>query len=393
MLSEVELRLFKCFEHLRLPLRPLTVLSGLNASGKSSVIQALALLHQTMHGHEWSTRLILNGSAVQLGTVSDVVDEVYGRRDAFEIGLADDDVFYRWAFGGEPGDMSVEVVSVSVEGEESRNPEFLRHLLPREKYASASSLTTRLRNLAYITAERVGPREVYQLEDQRAAAAVGPRGEQAISLLYSGRDEQALPGLALGTPRTRLSQVIARMGTFFPGFSMSIRQVPDANYVTLGLRTSTATGHHRPIHTGFGVTQTLPVVVAALSASEGDILLIENPEVHLHPMGQALMGQFLAEAANAGVQVIVETHSDHVLNGVRRSVKAGGISSDDVAIHFFRPRVSSDDMAIYSFRSRVEGEAQVTSPQINQFGGIDDWPDGFFDQFDRDMRFFAGWGA
>ena len=392
MLSEVELTLFKCFEHLRLPLCPLTVLSGLNASGKSSVIQALVLLHQTMHGNEWSTRLILNGSGVQLGTVGDVVDtvgdvadEVYSRKrafgytPAFGIGLADGDVSYRWVFNGEPGDMSAEVVSISVEGEESKNPETLRHLLPPRGNAAASSLTNRLRNLAYITAERVGPRELYQLEDQHAAAAVGPRGEHAVSLLYSGREEQALPGLALdGTTRTRLSQVIARMGTFFPGFGMSVRQVQNANYVTLGLRTSNETEHHRPIHTGFGVTQTLPVVVAALSASEGDILLIENPEVHLHPMGQALMGQFLAEASNAGVQVIVETHSDHILNGVRRSVKAGGIPADDVAIHFFRPR--------------AEGESQVISPQIDQSGSIDDWPEGFFDQFDKDMNYFAGWG-
>ena len=380
MLSEVELRLFKCFQHLRLPLCPLTVLSGLNASGKSSVIQALVLLHQTMHGNEWSTRLILNGSGVQLGTVRDVSDEVYGRRGAFEIGVTDDDVSYRWAFNGEPEDMSAEVTSVSVAGQASGNPKTLRHLLPSTEVESAPSLTNRLRNLAYITAERVGPREVYQLEDQRAAAAVGPRGEHAVSLLYSGRDEQALPGLTLeGTPRIRLNQVIARMGTFFPGFGMSVRQVQNANYVTLGLRTSDETEHHRPIHTGFGVTQTLPIVVAALFAGEGDILLIENPEVHLHPKGQALMGQFLAEAANARVQVIVETHSDHILNGVRRSVKAGGVSADDVAIHFFRPR--------------AEGESQVISPQIDQFGGIDAWPEGFFDQFDKDMRFFAGWGA
>ena len=379
MLSEVELRLFKCFEHLRLPLCPLTVLTGLNASGKSSVIQALVLLHQTMHDHEWETRLDLNGSGVQLGTVSDVVDVVYGRRNAFEIGVTDDDVSYRWAFSGEPGDMSVEVVSVSVAGEESRNPEILRRLLPPNGGSSASSLTSRLRNLAYITAERVGPLELYQLEDQHAAASVGPHGEHAISLLYSGRDEQALPGLALdGTPPTRLSQVIARMRAFFPGFSMRIEKIPNANYVTLGLRTSDETGHHRPIHTGFGLTQTLPIVIAAISASEGGILLIENPEVHLHPEGQALMGQFLAEAANAGVQVIVETHSDHVLNGVRRAVKAGGFSSDDVAIHFFRPR--------------AEGESQVISPQIDQSGGIDDWPEGFFDQFDKDMNYFAGWG-
>lgn len=379
MLSEVELRLFKCFEHLRLPLQPLTVLSGLNASGKSSLIQALVLLHQTMHDHEWETRLDLNGTGVQLGTVGDVVDVVHGRKRAFEIGVTDDDVSYRWAFNGDPSDMSAEVAAVSIAGQESRNPEILRRLLPPNSRDSASSLANRLRNLAYITAERVGPRELYQLEDQHAAASVGPRGEHAVSLLYSGREEQALPGLALdGTPPTRLRQVIARMQAFFPGFSMNIQHIPNANYVTLGLRTSNETEHHRPIHTGFGVTQTLPIVIAALSASEGDILLIENPEVHLHPKGQAMMGEFLAEAANAGVQVIVETHSDHVLNGVRRAVKSGGISAESVAIHFFRPR--------------AEGEAQVISPLIDQTGGIDYWPEGFFDQFDKDMRFFAGWG-
>ena len=381
MLSEVELVLFKCFERLRLPLRPLTVLSGPNASGKSSVIQALVLLHQTMHGHEWSTRLILNGTGVQLGTVGDVVDEVHGlRRQGFEIGLLDDDTSYHWAFTGEPGDLSAEVVSVSIAGQTSRSPARLQRLLPPNENGSAAPLVSRLRNLAYITAERVGPRELYQLEDQRVAAAVGPRGEHAVSLLYEGREEQALPGLALeGTPPNRLRQVEARMQTFFPGFGMNFRQVPQANFVTLGLRTSVETEHHRPIHTGFGVTQTLPIVVAALSVNEGDLLLIENPEVHLHPMGQAMMGQFLAEAANAGVQVIVETHSDHVLNGVRRSVKSGRLAAEDVAIHFFRPR--------------VEGEAQVISPLIDQSGNIDAWPDGFFDQFDKDMRYFAGWGA
>ena len=377
MLSEVELVLFKCFERLRLPLQPLTVLSGPNASGKSSVIQALALLHQTMHGHEWSTRLILNGTGVQLGTVGDVVDEVNGQR-SFELGLLDDETSYRWVFNGEREEMSAEVIRVSIGGA-SQPLERLRCLLPTNDVGSVDPLANRLRNLAYITAERVGPREVYQLEEQRVAAAVGPRGEHAISLLYAEQGEQVLPGLTVaGAPRTRFRQVSARMQTFFPGFGMSLRPIPNTNSATLGLRTSSETEYYRPVHTGFGVTQTLPIVVAALSASVGDILLIENPEVHLHPKGQAMMGQFLAEAANAGVQVIVETHSDHVLNGVRRAVKSGGISAESVAIHFFRPR--------------AEGEAQVISPLIDQTGGIDYWPDGFFDQFDKDMNYFAGWG-
>ena len=91
MLDLLELKHFKCFEHLKLPLANLTVLSGTNASGKSSVLQALALLHQTMREHEWSNRLALNGDATQAGSVSDVVDQVWGR-DRFEIGLSDDQV-------------------------------------------------------------------------------------------------------------------------------------------------------------------------------------------------------------------------------------------------------------------------------------------------------------
>jgi predicted ATPase len=165
---------------------------------------------------------------------------------------------------------------------------------------------------------------------------------------------------------------------FFPGCGLVVQQVPQANAVTLGLRTSSDTDFHRPIHVGFGLTQVFPIVVAALSAAAGDIILIENPEVHLHPAGQSLMGQFLAEVARAGVQVILETHSDHVLNGIRRFVKAEQFKPEQVALHFFRPR--------------TDKAAQVLSPQLDRTGNVDTWPEGFFDQFDKDMNYFADWG-
>jgi predicted ATPase len=168
------------------------------------------------------------------------------------------------------------------------------------------------------------------------------------------------------------------MGTFFPGFGLIVQQIPNTNSVSLGLRSSPETDHFRPVNVGFGLTQVLPIVVAALSAKPEDILLIENPEVHLHPAGQMLMGRFLAEVAHAGVQVVVETHSDHVLSGVRRIIKASQLKADRVAIHFFRPR--------------SEGVTQVVSPSIDPSGSIDEWPDGFFDQFDQDASHFAGWG-
>ena len=389
MLRRIDLRHFKCFTLLKLPLCPLTLLSGANASGKSSVLQALALLHQTMREHEWSSRLMLNGSAVCLGAVADVIDQMHGRRSV-EITLLDDEREFQWEFTGERAEMSMEVTRVrSVHGDTGKDePKLLRHLLPwshgeaLEGSSWVGSLQARLCGLTYLTAERVGPRETYPLEDLRYAPVVGPRGEHAVGLLYSGGDARVLDGLIIeDVPPTRLRQIDAHMNRFFPGCELSVGKVPQANAVTLGLRTSKGMDFHRPVHTGFGLTQVLPIVVAALSAGKDDLLLIENPEVHLHPSGQAAMGEFLAEVAAAGVQVILETHSDHVLNGVRRAVKRGALPPEDAALHFFRLRNGEES----------DGAAQVQSPVLDRDGNLDTWPEGFFDQFDRDMNYFAGW--
>ncbi len=154
--------------------------------------------------------------------------------------------------------------------------------------------------------------------------------------------------------RPRIRQPI--LFVLYPGFHR-LQQLPRTNTVVLGLRTSRETEFHRPTHTGFGLTQILPVFVAALSEPEGGILLVENPEVHLHPAGQALMSEFLADVARAGVQVIVETHSDHVLNGIRRAVKTGRLVPEQVAIHLFKPRSAE--------------ETQVHSPALDANGNID----------------------
>lgn len=391
MITRIDLYHFKCFSLLKLPLAPLTLLSGTNASGKSSVLQALAVLHQTIREHQWSTRLMLNGLTVRLGTVADVVDQVEGRT-SLGIGLWDGEEEYQWNFEGGRTEMSMEVDRVRVRGKTLTSPTLMYQLLPildqllpagpggrsLTTRPGGRSLMTRLRGLSYLTAERLGPRDHYPLEDPQLTPVVGPAGEHAVSVLLSGEDSPVPEALALeGTPPTRLRQVEARMAGFFPGCQLTIEAIPHASAVRLGVRTSQDTRFHRPGHTGFGLTQVLPIVVAALSSESNGLLLIENPEVHLHPAGQANMGEFLAEVGASGVQVLLETHSDHVLNGVRRAVKEGKLQPEQVALHFFRPR--------------ADGGTQVESPSLDADGNIDVWPEGFFDQFDRDMNYFAGW--
>ena len=299
--------------------------------------------------------------------------------------MLDGRAWFEWEFEGERDEMSMAVrrtrgQTPAGSGWDVDGSQPLHYLLPTA--ANGCSLTGRLRRLTYLTAERLGPREYYLYDDPQLTPVVGPRGEYTASVLHSGRDNRVLPGLvSSGVPPTRFRQVEARMGRFFPGCVLAIGQIPRANAVTLGIRASSDTDFHRPVHAGFGLTQVLPIVVAALSANDGDLLLIENPEVHLHPAGQAAVGEFLAEIASAGVQVLIETHSDHVLNGVRRAVKGGMLTSDHVALHFFRPRREQE----------TDGRSQVESLEMDGSGNIDTWPEGFFDQFDKDMNDLAGW--
>ena len=232
-------------------------------------------------------------------------------------------------------------------------------------------LVGKVKDLTYISAEREGPREVYPLEDQYAMARVGPRGENAASVLYRNMDEHAADSLRLADiPPTIRHQLGARLDTFFPGCAMDVQQVENVNAVTLRISTSEAIGFVPPVHSGFGITQVFPILVAALSVPKGSLLLIENPEVHLHPAGQALMGRFMAEVAGSGIQVIVETHSDHFMDGVRIAVRDGLIAPRDATFHYF---------------ARDGSKSRVTSPKVDEDGRLSEWPTGFFDQHTENM--------
>jgi predicted ATPase len=227
-----------------------------------------------------------------------------------------------------------------------------------------------LRRLSWITAERMGPREILPLRDPHGHTQVGARGELAAGLLYWRESDDVPPGLCVpGVPPTLFHQVRARMQEFFPGCDLRVSPVEGASAVSLRLRSDSRADFQRPQNVGFGLTQLFPILVAVLAAQPGDVVLVENPEVHLHPQAQQRIGSLLACVAANGVQVVVETHSDHVLNGMRLAVKSGAIKPDDVAVHFFAPALTG-------------GEFVPQSPKLDSDGKLDAWPEGFFDQFD-----------
>jgi len=389
MLARIDLQLFKCFKLMEISLQPLTLLSGGNASGKSTVMQALALLHQTMNEHEWSSRLALNGQTVCLGNSEDIIDDVHGRHYC-GMSLHDADATsIDWTFRREGSELSLAVQKVSVCDADSErlnwnagSDEPLQCLVPVAVGQQSRRLISSVRRLTYLTAERLGPREYHPVADSRSSLNVGARGERAVGILFSRGEKRILGKMAVDNVPANLGrQVEARMSQFFPGCVLTISPVDGTNTLTLRIRTEEASNFHRTVNAGFGLTQILPIIVAVLSAAEGDVLLIENPEVHLHPAAQGAMGRFLALAASAGIQVVLETHSDHVLNGIRCAVKTGVLSHEHSAFYFFTRRNEA----------AAKGVSQVEGMLVNSKGKLDFWPMGFFDQIDNDVNYLAEW--
>jgi predicted ATPase len=366
VISELYLHNYKCFEDQRLDLGALTLLSGLNGMGKSSVMQAFLLLRQSyQQGLLQETGLALNGDLVRLGTARDVLFE---NAAADELGLSlvlDSGERGKWLF------------AYNTEADVLR----LEDGVAADHSVYANGLFTD--DFHYLQAERLGPRTSFGTSDYlvRQHRQIGASGEYApyFLALFGSKDipNQKLrhPGAAAGDLK---NQVEAWIGEVSPGTRLNLTAVPDMDL--MGLRFSFVTGGeesrpYRATNVGFGLTYTLPILVATLAAEPGSLLLIENPEAHLHPRGQALMGELLALAAAGGVQVVIETHSDHVLNGIRLAVHGGRIAPEAVRLHYFERR----DMG--GFAGHV-----VTSPRIDRDGRIDDWPDGFFDQWDKSLE-------
>lgn len=361
MITSLRLRNFKCFSDQALELAPLTLLSGLNGTGKSSVLQALLLLRQSwQQGLLQEGKLALNGDLAQLGTARDAL---YEGAEQEQIGF---DLVWKdgpsagWTFTYDRGADVLAPVFASfppeVKGRELFGPDF-----------------------QYLSAERTGPRTSFPTSDfvVRHQAQLGNHGEFATQFLaLHGPRPVLCDGLTLPAASKSLKdQLEAWLGSVSPGTRISVTAHPAMDLVQLQysfVSGGDVSGWYRPTNVGFGITFVLPVLVATLAAPPGALLLFENPEAHLHPKGQLQLGRFLALAAAAGIQVVLETHSDHVLNGIRLVVHEGRLRPDDARFHFFS-------------RTSLQGHT-VVSPKIDRRGRLDRWPDEFFDEWDKSLE-------
>lgn len=366
MIAEIRLENFKRFRRLTLNTANLTVLTGANGAGKTSVLHSLLLARQMARRPERS-HVELNGvDTLELGEAEEVIHrEASDELAAIEV-LDTGGKRWRWSFRS-PGNrraLNAAVVdnSAGYQGAIDRPPPWF----------------------AYLCAERLGPRDVLRASaDDLAELGVGPRGEFVAQVLADlGRSRVSTGRLAADSTGTTLSDLLHQterwMGKIVRPTQIDAQWFPETSVTRLRFKTpGIRTEWTRAPNTGFGVSYALPVIVAALRAEVGGLLLVENPEAHLHPAGQSAIGGFLAQVAADGVQVFIETHSDHVLNGIRVSVAEGTatLRKEQTVINFFQ---GGNDV-----------RAAVQEMELRQTGQLSDWPVGFFDQTQIDLAALA----
>ena len=243
----------------------------------------------------------------------------------------------------------------------------------------------------YISAFRFGPQKSYNRDTslvvtKKQISKIMGQCEYAVHFLeqYKNQDipikELAITGDDDIIPDYRLVVQVERwLRLVSPNIKINIE--PAGEDFKLKYRFSrnenTITEEITALNTGFGITYVLPILIAVLSADKDAIILIENPEAHLHPKGQAVLMELISKAVAQGIQIIIESHSDHIINGSLVAVNKKWITPDMLSIYYFE-------------REEHKHIAQSHKLDISKTGRISRPPKGFFDQIDIDLRTLTG---
>ena len=366
MIRSIHIERFKCFDSLRLDLGQLTLLTGFNGAGKSSSLQPLLLMAQALRSPPSGPVLPLNGPLVRLGTGGDVVSSRSG--GAITLGIADDaDVSAFWVFENDRGLGRHELKLAHT------HFSFEKGDYPRWSSGDENALLETVRDVIFLGAVRepFGEAQPYPDDSSLAVGDVGLDGRFAPYWLVRQADEEVPerrrhPGDRRVTVRGQLD---AWLTFLFPDANVNAEEIQGLALAKTTFRIGRSSDWRRPSNVGYGLSYALPILVALICATPGQVFVVDSPEAHLHPRAQSAMGRLLAFFAASGVQIIVESHSDHVLSGVRLAVREGVLEPQEAVVHFFASPQEGG-------RSRIEIAAD---------GGIDRWPDGFFDQSITDL--------
>ena len=404
-ITKIAVRGFKSIvEERAIAIHPLTILAGANSSGKSSIMQPLLLLKQTLEAPYDPGPLLLNGPNVQFTSAEQFLSTLIGGKKAedFQIRIEARGVNFSWSVKTtfRKGRNRIELVEMTAEKHLEADPlsppdhftlspemssEEIKPLVDQDPFLGILGIDSVMRSRCFLGFEAPN--------DYRSFDLTSNLESNILSSIH-------LPGLQ-GNPERiyELTSTGPRYPGIFENYVASIihkwQQEPNGHLKTLtdalyklglteqiGTKTVDDTRielrvgrllHNKTDETdmvsiadvGFGVSQVLPVLVALIVAEPGQLVYLEQPELHLHPRAQVALAQVLADAAKRGVRIVAETHSSLLLLAVQTLVAKGSLPSELVKLHWF---------------TRGEnGATKIATADLDEAGAYGDWPEDFDD--------------
>ena len=439
MLTKVRLRNFKAFKDTGdIEIAPLTVLTGPNSSGKSAIIRAMMALRQTTESRDPNTAFVPTGSYVDLGPYRDIVfkhdvkssvgfdlelrsfspsaihtgeitsskghsgmsasielaylsstDRLYLARSTVRLGDGFLEIHKETKKGSQIGRFYTTLVKVhDLPVSLSDSPVAKFYAGPPFQVKDITAKTTgehreselvaaraariledsvmyEFAQLHYIGPLQASPQRMY-LSTGETLAEVGTAGESGPAVLMSASS------IKPSYLKERLSDWCSKMGL---ACEVKLVAVSGGFFQVLVVDPHTKVAINLP-DAGVGTSRILPILVQGLTATPGSTLMLEQPEIYLHPKVQAGLTDFLIEVSQRGIGVVVETHSEHLITRLQRRI----------AEEIFNPA----HMALYYVTPSSEG-SELTRVEIDEYGHTPSPPKGFFDEgFDET---FAMMGA
>jgi hypothetical protein len=423
-ISAITVKGYKSLQHEeKLAIAPLTLLAGANSSGKSSIMQPLLLLKQTLEAPYDPGALLLSGPNLKFTSANQLFTQTIGAKSLtseFQVGIEVDErqevtcLFQKtpetaidlramdYPFEGKQYRLMVDMGHEQIL--ESLPPTFRNLLITMTGTLddpSSGQSSNGKPNPNRLTLKRQkcfleffvssfpsldlfpihsAPLERLKRNLQQTIHVPGLRGNPertykttAVGREFPGTFENYVASIVSYWQQNRTEQ-ISLLETHLQALGLTSRleakQLNDTQVeLQVGRLPCNSSGQSIQqdmvsiADVGFGVSQTLPVLLALLVANPGQLVYIEQPEIHLHPRAQVALAKVLAEAANRGVRVVVETHSELLLLGIQALVAEGEIMPDKVKLHWF---------------TREEtGATKITSADLDETGAFGDWPEDF----------------
>lgn len=361
-IESISLSNFKCHRKEKIELQNLTILTGSNAAGKSSLVQGILLAKKSWNEVENKKIRTNDVYGINLGLPANIVSEDY-QGENVELTVSTNGIEH--------------TVILSVN--EAESSELYFDIMNIDEILECNDKTKsdfKKINLFFLNAERIGPRIYSPLKDIENFS-VGNKGENtSYTLNEIDKTQKLVPeyklkkNLKISSIERFSANCEEWLKTIIPGTEFKFHVDNEKNIATI--KYGNEGDFYLPTATGFGITYVLPIIVQSLVASmlENSVVIIENPEAHLHPYSQSVLGKFLSLVAACGVQVIIETHSEHIIDGCRiQSYKMGKCQNTEII-----------------FFEKKDKRSSYQEIKILENGELEEWPSGFFDQKRLDLR-------